>query len=302
MGQKSVEEKDEKTPRVQHFINRVYKAMSSKNNSESAAPAHEQNPEGQESESSEEMEQAEVVMIDEQQSDPGFKVSDKRYANFSADSDDDDESASDENALDAYEIDLDKINFDDDSSAEIKELQARVEARDNYLQDLEARLKDAEARRDEALKISEDYADRFRKAQLMVKAEADEMRQRMQRTFDQRLEVSRGDVVSSVLDTLDNLQRALAATEQATDQEAAFDSLRDGIKATAEMLESTLIKMGLEAVVSVGETFNPEVHEAVEIAPVDSDLDNKVLAELQPGYKFNGRLLRPARVKVGRVS
>ena len=298
MGQKSVEEKDEKTPRVQHFINRVYKAMSSKNNSESVAPAHENELEGHESESSEETEQAEVVMIDDQPVDPGFKVSDKRYTNFS----DDDESASDENALDAYEIDLDKINFDDDSSAEIKELQARVEARDNYLQELETRLKDAEARRDEALKTSEDYADRFRKAQLMVKAEADEMRQRMQRTFDQRLEVSRGDVVSSVLDTLDNLQRALVVTEQSTDQGAAFDSLRDGIKATAEMLATTLTKMGLETVVSVGETFNPEVHEAVEIAPVDSDLDNKVLAELQPGYKFNGRLLRPARVKVGRVN
>ena len=298
MGQKSVEEKDEKTPRVQHFINRVYKAMSSKNNSESAAPAHDNESAGQASESSDEMEQAEVVMIDDEQADPDFKVSDKRYSTFS----DDDETADEVNALDAYEIDLDKINFDDDGSDENKELRAKVEVRDQLLQELEARLKDTEIRREEAVRMSEEYADRFRKAQLMVKAEADEMRQRMQRTFDQRLEVSRGDVVASVLDTLDNLQRAIMATEHSTDQGAAFDSLRDGIKATAEMLEATLIKMGLEMVVSEGETFNPEVHEAVEIAATDADQDNKVLAELQRGYTFNGRLLRPARVKVGRAS
>lgn len=298
MGQKSVEEKDEKTPRVQHFINRVYKAMSSKNNSESAAPAHDNELEGQAAESSDEMEQAEVVMIDDEQAEPDFKVSDKRYSTFSAD----DETADEVNALDAYEIDLDKINFDDDGSDEIKELRAKVEVRDQLLQETEARLKDTEIRREEAVRMSEEYADRFRKAQLMVKAEADEMRQRMQRTFDQRLEVSRGDVVASVLDTLDNLQRAIVATEHSTDQGAAFDSLRDGIKATAEMLEATLIKMGLETVLSEGETFNPEVHEAVEIAATDADQDNKVLAELQRGYTFNGRLLRPARVKVGRAS
>ena len=298
MGQKSVEEKDEKTPRVQHFINRVYKAMSSKNNSESAAPAHDNELESQSAESSEEMEQAEVVMIDDEQAESDFKVSDKRYSTFS----DDDETADEVNALDAYEIDLDKINFDDDDSDEVKELRAKVEARDQYLQEVETRLKDTEIRREEAVRMSEEYADRFRKAQLMVKAEADEMRQRMQRTFDQRLEVSRGDVVASVLDTLDNLQRAIMATEQSTDQGAAFDSLRDGIKATAEMLEATLIKMGLETVVSEGETFNPEVHEAVEIAATDTDQDNQVLAELQRGYTFNGRLLRPARVKVGRAS
>jgi molecular chaperone GrpE len=294
MGQKSVEEKDEKTPRVQHFINRVYKAMSSKNNSESAATAHDTEIEM----SSEEMEQAEVVMIDDEKVDPGFIFPDKRSMTFS---DENEEISEDDNDLDAYEIDLDKINFDDDGS-EIKDLRAKVEAQDQYLQEIEARLKDAEVKREDALKISEDYADRFRKAQQMVKTEADEMRQRMQRTFDQKLEVSRGDVVASVLDTLDNLQRAIVATENSTDQGAGFDSLRDGIKATAEMLEVTLVKMGLEVVVSEGETFNPEIHEAVEIAEADAEFDNKVMAELQRGYTFNGRLLRPARVKVGRSS
>jgi molecular chaperone GrpE (heat shock protein) len=43
------------------------------------------------------------------------------------------------------------------------------------------------------------------------------------------------------------------------------------------------------------------LHEAVEIVPVEPERDNLVIAELQPGYKFGDRLLRPARVRVGRA-
>ena len=65
---------------------------------------------------------------------------------------------------------------------------------------------------------------------------------------------------------------------------------------------SRLFFLGLSAIVSEGEDFNPEVHEAVEIVPVETDQDNKVIAEYQTGYKFGDRLLRPARVRVGRAS
>jgi molecular chaperone GrpE (heat shock protein) len=66
------------------------------------------------------------------------------------------------------------------------------------------------------------------------------------------------------------------------------------------MFEAQLKKLGLQAVVSEGEPFNPEVHEAVELAIVPREQDGVVITELQRGYKFGERLLRPARVKVGR--
>ncbi|MFN8005164.1 MAG: nucleotide exchange factor GrpE [Acidobacteriota bacterium] len=59
--------------------------------------------------------------------------------------------------------------------------------------------------------------------------------------------------------------------------------------------------MGLTAVNSKGQEFNPELHEAVEIVAVSAEQDNKVIEEYQTGYKFGDRLLRPARVRVGRA-
>lgn len=225
----------------------------------------------------------------ETESEAEFKVTDKRRvateveaaANLSEDS-------PEEETEDAFEINLDQMQLDS-------------EAVERELEEMRANLKDSEMRRDEAMKASEEYADRFRKAQLQLRAETEEVRARMQRTFEQRLEIARGDVVAGLLDSLDNLQRALVAAEVATEQGAAFEALRDGVRATAEMFEIQLKKLGLQAVPSEGDPFNPEIHEAVELAVVSKEQDNLVLAELQRGYKFGERLLRPARVKVGRA-
>jgi molecular chaperone GrpE len=81
-----------------------------------------------------------------------------------------------------------------------------------------------------------------------------------------------------------------------------FESLLEGVRATAEMFEARMRNLGLAPVLSEGEEFNPEIHEAVETVPVAPEQDNHVVEELQPGYKFGDRLLRPARVRVGRAS
>jgi molecular chaperone GrpE len=60
--------------------------------------------------------------------------------------------------------------------------------------------------------------------------------------------------------------------------------------------------LGLVRIQSEGEPFNPELHEAVEIVAVTPDLDNRVIQEYQAGYRFGERLIRPARVRVGKAS
>lgn len=224
----------------------------------------------------------------ETENDAEFKVRDNRRLATEAEAVDDSSTEEPEVMTDAFEINLDQWQLDS-------------EAVERELEEMRAKLKESEMRRDEAMKTSEEYADRFRKAQLQLRAETEEVRARLQRTFEQRLEVARGDVVAGLLDTLDNLQRAVVASEVVTDQGAAFDALRDGVRATAEMFDIQLKKLGLQAVMSEGEPFSPEIHEAVELAIVPKEQDNMVLAELQRGYKFGERLLRPARVKVGRA-
>lgn len=60
------------------------------------------------------------------------------------------------------------------------------------------------------------------------------------------------------------------------------------------------MSVGVEAVPSVGQRFDPELHDAIDIAEVDADRDGMVTAEYSPGYKFGDRLLRPAKVQVGK--
>lgn len=186
-------------------------------------------------------------------------------------------------------------DFQKDLAAEQVEVSSEVEQ-------LRTRLKETEEKRIEAERQVRDFADRFRHAQAQLRAETDEQRARLQRTFDQRLEAARGDVVGGLLDTLDNLKRAVAAAEKSDSKNPDFIALLDGVRATANMFEAKMQSLGLCAVPSTGEDFDPEVHEAVEIVPVAKGKDNQVIEEFQTGYRFGSRLLRPARVRVGRTN
>jgi molecular chaperone GrpE len=185
-------------------------------------------------------------------------------------------------------------DFQRDSTTEPVEAPSEVEQ-------LRARLKEVEEKRVEAERQVRDFADRFRHAQASLQAETDEQRARLQRTFEQKLEAARGDVIAGLLDTLDNLKRGIAAAEKSDNKNSDFVALLDGVRATANMFEAKMQGMGLSAIPSTGEEFNPEVHEAVEIIPVSKDEDNRVIEEFQTGYMFGARLLRPARVRVGRA-
>jgi molecular chaperone GrpE len=170
------------------------------------------------------------------------------------------------------------------------------------IEKLQAKLKEADEKRVEAERQVRDISERFRQAQAHLKAETEEQRARMQRLSEQKLEAARGDLVASLLDTLDNLKRAIAAAEKSERREADFDALIEGVRATGSLFEAKMLGLGLKPVTSVGEQFNPEFHEAVEIVSVSAEEDNHVIEEFQTGYTFGDRLLRPARVRVGRAS
>lgn len=194
-----------------------------------------------------------------------------------------------------------RVTADGEPSIETVEQEQSASLSDE-IESLQAKLKEAEEKRGEADRKVSEFADRFRKAQDQLKAETDEIRARINRTSEQKLEAARGDLVAGLLDTLDNLKRAVAAAEKSEGRGADFNALLEGVRATASLFESKMLGLGLIPVAAEGEEFNPEIHEAVEIVPVKAEQDNKVIAEYQTGYKFGDRLLRPARVRVGRAS
>ncbi len=172
---------------------------------------------------------------------------------------------------------------------------SRIEESSAEIQALQSKLKEAERQ------VLE-YADRFRKAQAQLRVENDELRQRLQKNFEQKVQTARGDLVMSLLDVFDNLRRAVAAAQKSEGRKTDFQALLEGVKATADLFETKLHGLGLEIVPTAGVEFDPQVHDAVEMVPVAPEEDHLVVAELQPGYKFGERLLRPARVRVGRSS
>jgi molecular chaperone GrpE len=138
---------------------------------------------------------------------------------------------------------------------------------------------------------------KFDELRAQMERETAEMRQRLQRHNEQRMQIEKSEFLISLLPILDNLNLALKAGET----DASFEHLMTGVKGTARMFEQTLLGLGVEPIASIGGDFDPELHEAVEMIEAEADQDGKITSEFSRGYKFGERLLRPARVQVGKA-
>ena len=104
--------------------------------------------------------------------------------------------------------------------------------------------------------------------------------------------------ISTLLPVMDNLNRAIDAADL---DKAPREAILDGIRGIANSFQSALANAGVEPIESVGEEFNPEFHEAVDTEETDAEMDGRVIEEYSRGFRMGDRLLRPARVKVGRA-
>ena len=162
--------------------------------------------------------------------------------------------------------------------------------------ELEAKLKTETERREAAEAKLVGVQAKFEEAKAGLEKETADMRQRLMKTLEDRAKQGQFDFLTTLLPVLDNLNRAIEASEQ----DPSLDHLRDGVKGTARSFEQALMSVGVEAVPSVGAKFDPELHEAIDMKEVDAEDDGLVTAEYSRGYRFGDRLLRPARVQVGR--
>jgi molecular chaperone GrpE len=138
---------------------------------------------------------------------------------------------------------------------------------------------------------------KFDELRAQIERETAEMRQRLQRHNEQRMQIEKSEFLTTLLPILDNLRLAIKASETDT----SFEHLLEGVKGTARSFEQTLTALGVEPIESIGATFDPELHDAVEMVEVEAENDGVIMAEFSRGYKFGERLLRPARVQVGKA-
>ena len=159
-----------------------------------------------------------------------------------------------------------------------------------YVEELEARTLAAERQ-------VQEVQSRFEQIKQQLQRETDETRVRLNRAADERATAANARLISSLLPVMDDLDRAIQASNESHDQTA----LLSGLKGIATLFRNALLSAGVESISAVGEDFDPQLHEAVDTAEADDNLDGKVVEEYARGFKLGDRLLRPARVKVGRA-
>jgi molecular chaperone GrpE len=164
--------------------------------------------------------------------------------------------------------------------------------------ELEAKLRAETERREAAEAKLVSVQAKFEEAKANLEKETAEMRSRLMKTLEDRSKQAQFNFLTTLLPVLDNLNLAIAASET----DPSVEHLREGVIGTARSFEQALLSVGVEVVSAVGQPFDPELHEAVDMAPANADNDGKVIAEYSRGYKLGDRLLRPARVQVGRAA
>jgi molecular chaperone GrpE (heat shock protein) len=121
---------------------------------------------------------------------------------------------------------------------------------------------------------------------------------RLERNARREAEDARGKLVQELLPVLDNLDRTIRAANGGRDP-----AILEGVRLVRHQLEGVLRGYGVDRIDAVGQRFDPEVHEAIGVTAVsDPSRHGVVVQQAEPGYRFAGRLLRPAKVSVGKLA
>lgn len=148
-----------------------------------------------------------------------------------------------------------------------------------------------------ALPVSTPEPDRAAALRALRSLEAAEVR--VQKNAQRETDEAKGKLVTELLPVLDNLDRTI----QAALQHRGDPALLEGVRMVRSQLEGVLLRYGVETIDATGQRFDPALHEAVGVQPVtDPRANGTVTQQHQPGYQFAGRLLRPAKVMVGKFT
>src|ERR1700759_477544 len=137
-----------------------------------------------------------------------------------------------------------------------------------------------------------------RQAALRALRNLEATKARLERNARRELEETRGKLVQELLPVLDNLDRTIRAAHAVRGDPAMLE----GVRMVRQQLEGVLRGYGVERIEALGQRFDPGVHEAIGMVSIgDPQRHGVVVHQANPGYRFAGRLLRPAKVSVGKL-
>ena len=157
------------------------------------------------------------------------------------------------------------------------------------LEEAIARVQELEAQLAETAKKEQDLL-------LRTRAEIDNIRRRTEQDVEKAHKFALEKFAKDILNTIDNLERALATPANIEDE--SIKDLFNGVELTLKELLATVARFGVEPVGVVGEVFNPDLHQAISMQPMEGFETNQITTVLQKGYLLNCRVIRPAMVMV----
>lgn len=142
----------------------------------------------------------------------------------------------------------------------------------------------------EKARNAEEHRDKW----LRCQAELENTKKRLEKEKAEFLKFAHEDLIMRLLPIVDNFDRAIISVKHTEESDAVLK----GVKLVQKELHALFRDYGVERVKSVGERFDPHVHEAIAVVETDEHPEDIVIEEIQPGYTLKGRLVRPSIVKV----
>lgn len=173
--------------------------------------------------------------------------------------------------------DMDKVK------AELEEARAELRARSAEVKNLRDKLNQFESK-------TADIREYVKK----MEAEIEDVRSRAKRDQQQQIDQSVSRFFSPFLDIVDSFERSMKSVESEN------SSFVEGVRLIHKQLEDVLKSSGLERIATVGEKFDPNLHEALSTVPVQDDEQHEmVMEEVKSGYRYKDHIVRVAQVLVG---
>ena len=129
---------------------------------------------------------------------------------------------------------------------------------------------------------------------LMAHADLENYRKRTRRDMQDQMKYASLPLMNGVLESVDNLQRAIESYEQ----EPNGDGLAQGVAMVSAQISKVLEEHGCKKIDAVGQPFDPNLHQALQMQASDDHPANTVMQDLRPGFQLHDRLIRPTQVFV----
>lgn len=152
----------------------------------------------------------------------------------------------------------------------------------------------SDAECENAITSLKEEIDKINNQYLRLAADFDNYRKRQMQERESLLKYGAEEALKKMIEALDNIDRAKQSVENIDD----INTVKESYDMVFKQIFDVLSKMGLEVIDTKDKEFDPNLHEAVMQTPTNDVEENKIISELQKGYKLGDKVLRPAMVNV----